>query len=109
MGGSGPSVPSWFNGLENKGLFITSKPIHPGLSDFGFSQKLQSYGLAYWAWESVDESVTKLITQWPSHVGLWNKETGMEDFYFKRYKTVCSPKLLPQFDAHHGLENDDPV
>lgn len=105
----GSSVPSWFDGLESKGLFTTSKRIQPDLSDFGFGQKLQSYSLAYWAWESVDESITKLITPWPSYVGGWIKDTGTENFYFERYKSVCPPKSLPQLDARHSLKNDDPA
>jgi hypothetical protein len=99
-----PNIPNWFKVLEKQGLFITTRGLNPNWPDFDFAQKLQSYRLAYWAWESVDEAVALLLNAWPSERrGLYDSEL---ETFFRLYKQVCSPEHLPAFDQMYGLEVD---
>ena len=94
-----PNVPEWFRGLERQGDFLNAKDIDANLPiDIDFGRKLQSYGLAYWAWESVDEAVTRLTDSWrPQSVAKLHYEDSTQTL-FKQYKLVCRPEQLPKFD-----------
>lgn len=97
---TGPgNVPTWFRHLQKKGLFLTA-----GTSDgrdFELSQKLCSYRLAYWVWETVAKAVNHFIGALGWDASDFNAVAARN---FELFRSVRSPKQLPGFDAEHGLK-----
>lgn len=93
------NVPSWFLGLQRRGLFI--KPSH-GRVDFLLGQKLASYRLAYWAWRTIEKAVEDLLDALSSEgeLGRWTANN------FRHYRKVCPPNKLIDYDAKYKLEVD---
>ena len=90
------NVPSWLVQLHRRNLFITSG--HPRV-DFVLGQKLGSYRLAYWAWETVESVVTDFL----GALGELADFASGTAANFSHYKTVCRPTALSEFDLHYGL------
>lgn len=91
------NVPKWFQELHKRHLFITSS--HPD-ADFTLSQKLGSYSLAYWVWESVDSAIADLLDA----LGPQAERIRDTSSNFGLYRSICSPSELPAYDTKHKLE-----
>ncbi len=91
------NVPSWFVELHRRRLFLTSQH---GDIDFVLGQKLASYRLAYWAWESVAGAVADLLEALGPKAELlrWTASN------FGRFRQLTSPCELATYDAEHRLE-----
>ena len=89
------SVPPWLSKLEERGLFLATGRD----SDFTLGQKLASYRLAYWAWQTVEAAAVGLVEALgPRASGL--KWTAAN---FSLYRDVPDPSELAPYDAKHGL------
>src|SRR5262249_38700812 len=55
-------IPSWFPQLQQQGLLITH-PSAPEGVDYSFTEKLGSYGLAYWVFEVIEAQVHSIFDQ----------------------------------------------
>lgn len=88
-------VPGWVEELQKRNLLMTSARKD---ADYWFTQKLGSYALAYWIFEVIEASAGATIGN--------SKKAAAEPrrgdlHHFQRYRTVCPPKQLAQFDALH--------
>jgi len=102
--GKGPRkfIPQDLWPLNKKGLLLNYPP--PPDVEIPFGQRITSYRLAYWAWETVDIAATNFVsafssTKCPGCSGLY--ETSI----FKMYKSVTSPEDLDKYDALHGIKS----
>lgn len=83
--------------LDRRGLLMTTTQA-PG---WEIPQRIASYALAYWAFETIETAVAKLV-----------EVTPMERAFslnlapnFSGYRTfVCSSDMLPVFDREYGLK-----
>lgn len=91
------NVPEWFVELHRRRLFITSSKSDV---DFTFSQKLGSYRLAYWAWESVASAVADLLDA----LGPEAERIRWSASNFGHYRSICSPSELDAYDTEYKLE-----
>jgi hypothetical protein len=90
------NVPDWLQQLAQKDLLITTGKTQ----DFHFSQKLGSYGLAYWACETVFAAAQQLAEKTPSGHPLHHL---ISPDNFRVVAGIHAPEELPDFDAKHGL------
>lgn len=89
------TVPDWLQYLEQQDLLITSN----GEADFHFSQKLGSYGIAYWACATAHEAVAKFATEGVSSpIGHFVTPNN-----FGVTGGIHSPEELLDFDKQYGL------
>jgi hypothetical protein len=89
-------LPSWFSGLQAKGLLVTHPSAPEG--DFSLTQKLGSYALAYWGFE-VLESAAKSLIEKATNV---RAQIHSGDLYnFGLYRRFCAPKHLAIYDRDH--------
>ncbi len=82
--------------LERRGLLMST----PRASNWDVAQKLASYALAHWAFETVEGAVKQLVSTAPN--SFWAKVSLAENYSLFRER-VCPPAQLREFDAHHGL------
>ena len=92
------NVPMWLRDLQDRGLFITS----PGSSgdDFALGWKIGSYKLCYWAWETVSAATKELLNTLDEGRQVVVKTVSE----LERFRDVCSPVGLVDFDKKHALE-----
>ena len=85
-----------FEHLERRGVLM-STPTAPG---WGIGEKLSSYGFAYWAHETIEAAIAKLVKVYPRE-----REVAMYTATnFSLYRNhVCSPEQLGAYDRHFGL------
>jgi hypothetical protein len=97
--GRGPKdVPSWYELLEGRGLFIRYQSPPRADVDFNFTQKLSSYALAYWVFEVLDKCATELV----SDTARAGPETARN---FRLYRQFCPPAGLEEWDKMvQGME-----
>ena len=91
-------VPEWFEAFQRSGFLVTSK----GPGDFDFSQKLESYSLAYWVFASVDANVRALLAG--SSIGIAQMRYEGDSHNFGLYRSYCHPIDLPKFDISRVQE-----
>lgn len=85
-------VPPWLTELQNRDLFITSAKRQP---DYDFAVKLNSYALAYWAWETVHVAARDFTDALGPVGSALSRTIGN----FEGYQSVCPPGRLPEYDA----------
>jgi hypothetical protein len=91
------NVPSSLLELHRRDLFVAT-----GRSgDFHFSQKLGSYKLAYWSFQTVETAVSS----WVDHATAeWEWQFGVARNFSRYLNESCPPEDLAAFDALHGIE-----
>jgi hypothetical protein len=89
------NVPVWLSGLQERGLFVTA----PG-GDFALGWKIGSYKVCYWAWETISFATKSLLNT----VDEARMAVQMTVDEMERFREVCSPEKLVEFDEKHGLE-----
>lgn len=92
------AVPSWFQPLQQRGLFIT----HPNLfgSNFSLGWKIGSYRLCYWAWETILAATTELLKA----LDKARPVVDMTVCTMEQFRKVCPPEKLGTFDKEHRLK-----
>lgn len=92
------NVPSWLVELHRRDLFLSTGQR----TDFFLGQKLGSYRLAYWAFQTA-EAAAKSIAD----TGGMEPATKLLSFStaanFSRYAQLCPPERLHEFDVEHQL------
>ncbi|MBI2681349.1 MAG: hypothetical protein HYX25_10150 [Candidatus Solibacter usitatus] len=96
---SGKTLPDWLGELKKKRLLITSgNPV----AEFHFTQRLQSYALAYWACETAGNAARTLATAMGGK-GAAGHAAKMGADNFELYRQLTSPTGLGEFDERFGL------
>lgn len=101
-----PGVPPTLAPLAERRLFASAlytwklPGSEPSTVDYAFASKLESYALAYWAFRTAESAVEALAdgvrASWQGYFpGLRNN--------FARYRDVCAPEALGDYDRKHGL------
>jgi hypothetical protein len=92
------AIPSWFQPLQERGLFITYP--NPYGSPFSLGWKLGSYRLCYWAWETISQATSALLD------GLEGGRSvvSLTATEIERYGEVCPPHGLRAFDERYQLQ-----
>lgn len=93
------NVPPRFVELHRKGLLITAQNKSYPKIDFLFEQKLASYKLVYWAWETVETAVKKFLDALGAH----KNSPGATKDWFSIFRDVCPPHDFPKYDAEHHI------
>lgn len=98
---AGAPVPSWLAMLEQRGLFFGAGE---GTRWF-FSQRLNSYALAYWVFRTIDRAATTLAA------AVTNARIGYFGLAhnFTLYRPLTPPESLTLFDARYGLDLTQPA
>lgn len=89
-------IPAFIEDLDRRGLLM-STPRAPG---WDMGQKLPSYALAHWAFETVEAAVQQLVAVIPKE--RWLSMSLANNFSIFR-KQVCAPAQLGAFDVRYGL------
>jgi hypothetical protein len=102
--GSKKFIPQDLWPLNKKGLLLNYPP--PPDIEIPFRQRITSYRLAYWAWETVDIAVDNFAkafasTKCPGFLGIYGGRASI----FKMYKSIISPEDLAKYDALHGIKS----
>jgi hypothetical protein len=90
-------APPLIDHLERRGLLM-STPMARG---WDMGQKLPSYALVYWAFETVEASVKQLVDVTPEQ--RWLSMALAPNFALFR-SVACHPSLLPDFDRDFDLD-----
>jgi hypothetical protein len=89
-------TPTLIHRLERRGILMsTSQP-----SGWDMGQKLASYALAYWAFETIEAAVAQLVDVMPAERAF--TLSLAENFTLYR-QSACHPEELRWFDQEHGL------
>ena len=107
------NVPSWLVELQDQGLFL---PVDDRLESRAFGQRLQSYRLAYWAWETISAAVDRLVQAVGPMVGpalstannFFLYKAGAQHYDLSFYHTYEATDMLePVVPAHVGIAKAD--
>jgi hypothetical protein len=90
-------TPTLIERLEARGLLM-STPRAPG---WDMGQKLPSYALAYWAFETVEAAVAKLVEVTPEDRSF---ALSLAPNFSLYRQSTCPPQQLAAFDVAYGLE-----
>jgi hypothetical protein len=92
-------LPPWFEDLFQRDLFFWSPGENKAIG-IPMDDQVSSYALAYWAWETIDKAVADFLK------ALGAKASGVEltARNFQRYRCLCPPSRLREYDAQHNLE-----
>lgn len=95
------NVPLWLSELQIRGLFVTTN--EPAQGDFALGWKIGSYKMCYWAWETISVAAKSLL----SIVDEARMAVQMTVAEMERFREVCSPEKLVEFDKEYGLETSN--
>jgi hypothetical protein len=83
--------------LDRRGLLMTT-PRAPG---WEIPQRLASYALAYWAFETIETALAKLV-EVTAKESRFSVELARNFGLYRQ--SACSPDMLPEYDRQHGLK-----
>jgi len=94
------NVPAWLGELHRRRLFLYSSMGEQG--PLGWN--IASYRLAYWAWETVEAAVVEFVSAVTVEVHGRASVGSHCAENFGRFRMICPPSQLGQYDSEHGLE-----
>lgn len=89
-------IASVLEDLDRRGLLMTT-PSAPG---WEVPQRLASYALAYWAFETVEAALDQLARATPKEQR-FSLELAVNFTLFRQW--ACPPDKLPEYDCEHGI------
>ncbi|MGA2325433.1 MAG: hypothetical protein ABSH05_04030 [Bryobacteraceae bacterium] len=92
-------VPKWLPEFERQGIVLVAEHAARTKVDFDPTQKLGSYGLAYWVFRVIERSVVDVI-QDASEPRIQMQDCDVQNFAL--YRSVCPPEELGTFDKTVG-------
>jgi hypothetical protein len=86
--------------LDRRGLLMTT-PKAPG---WEIPQRLASYALAFWAFETIEAAVAGMTQAAPRELKL---SLALAPNFGRFRHSACSPDMLPLFDKEFGLKSTE--